>query len=327
MKRISYPIDAVVTWVDGNDERHRAKRMRYGNKAMLSADDVAGNTRYSSVGEIQYCIASINRFAPWINKIYIVTDEQNPEVDNFIKHHFPNRCVPIEIVDHKVLFKGYEEFLPTFNSITIESMTWRIPGLSEYYIEFNDYFILAAPTMPEDFFTHDGKVICYGKKYCSLPVRISRIFKRHKNGEKKITFKETMMNGASLLGERWFFIKIYHTPRALLKSVYREYFGTHEEILKKNISYRFRSHRQFNPQEIQYMLLYKSKRCILQNAHENLLYLKPKRNIGYTIRKLRFFDKNTESKFACINSLDNTGKDIQEIIKQWMRKRIGVEIE
>ena len=127
-------IDAVITWVDGDDPRHRAKREQYGNRRMLSQNDVAGNTRYASLGEIFYCVASLNRYAPWLNKIYIVTDEQNPMLDEWLANHFPEGTIPMEIVDHKVIFRGYEEFLPTFNSISIESMTWRIPGLSEHYI-------------------------------------------------------------------------------------------------------------------------------------------------------------------------------------------------
>ena len=324
MKSRYYPIDAVITWVDGDDERHKAKRMRYGNWNIFQAEDIAAETRFSSVGEIGYCVASINRFAPWINKIYIVTDEQNPHIEDFMDKHFPEREIPIEIVDHKILFVGYEEYLPTFNSISIESMTWRIPKLSEHYIEFNDDFMLAAPTKAEDFFTVDGKVICYGKKYCSLLVGISRFFKRRKNGEKKVTFKETMLNGASVLGYKWFFIKFYHTPRALLKSVYRDFFNTHNELLARNISFRFRSYRQFNPQEIQYMLLYHSKRCILRDACKEMLYLKPKKESRYTMRKLEFFDKRPDAKFACINSLDRTSKHIQNLIKNWIEKRIGI---
>ena len=312
MKNRSYPIDAVITWVDGNDIQHKEKRMKYGNNAMFKAE------------EIFYCVASIHRFAPWINKIYIVTDGQDPHIKSFIEKNF-SRQIPIEIVDHKTIFKGYEEFLPTFNSISIESLTWRIPGLSEHYIEFNDDFMLAAPAMPEDFFTSDGKVVCYGKKYSSLLVRISRTVKRRWNGEKKVTFKETMLNAATLLGERWFFIKIYHTPRALLKSIYQEFFNAHCDILKKNISYRFRSHKQFNAEEIQYMLLYNSKRCILQSAHENLLYIKPKRKVRYTQKKLQLFEKRESAKFACINSLDNTSCEIQEKIIAWMQQRIGVK--
>lgn len=319
-----YPIDAVITWVDGNDERHKAKRMKYGNKKMFQAEDVAGKTRFANAGEIFYCIASINRFAPWIKRIYIVTDEQDPQVNTFIKEKFPERQIPIEIIDHKVIFKGYEEYLPTFNSISIESMTWRIPGLNEHYIEFNDDFILTAPTMPEDFFTADNKVICYGKIYCSSIVKISRIFKRRMNGEKKVTFKETMLNAASLLKRRFFFIKFYHTPRALLKSVYKDYFDKHPGKLVYNISYRFRSHKQFNPQEIQYLLLYDSNRCILRKAYDNLLYLKPKTNIKYTEKKLRLFNKRISYKFGCINSIDQTTKETQKAIIDWIEKRIGL---
>ena len=137
-------IDAVITWVDGDDPRHKAKREQYGDRRIFAQDDVAGSTRYKSLGEIFYCIASLNRFAPWLNKIYIVTDEQNPMVEEFLHRHFPEGAIPMEIVDHKVIFRGYEEYLPTFNSISIESMTWRIPGLAEHYIEFNDDLILAG---------------------------------------------------------------------------------------------------------------------------------------------------------------------------------------
>ena len=52
-----FPIDAVITWVDGNDPRHMAKRLKYGNDDILHADDVAGSTRYASVGEILSCNA------------------------------------------------------------------------------------------------------------------------------------------------------------------------------------------------------------------------------------------------------------------------------
>lgn len=325
MKRADYPIDAVITWVDGNDKEHERMRLKYGNSKIFNAEDVAGNTRYASAGEIYCCIASINRFAPWINKIYIVTDGQDPQATAYIKGHFPNGQVPIEIVDHRTIFKGYEEFLPTFNSISIESMTWRIPLLSEHYIEFNDDFFLSAPVSPDDFFLNNENVVCYGKMYSSLLVRISRMFKRRKDGSKKVTFKETMLNAASLLGGRFFFIKIYHTPRALLKSVYEEFFNEHPELLTQNISYRFRDYRQFNPQEIQYLLLHDSKRCILKSAHKNLLYLKPKADIRYSEKKLKLFDKRCEFKFLCVNSLDNTGKDVQRLITSWIEKRIGLK--
>ena len=324
MKKTDFPVDAVITWVDGNDKRHKAKCLKYGCDSIFNADDVGGNTRFASVGEIFYCIASIYRFAPWINKIYIVTDEQDPQVGKFLRKHFPGKYIPVEIIDHKSIFKGYEQYLPTFNSISIETMTWRIPGLSEHYIEFNDDFILTAPTVVNDFFATDKNVVCYGKITGSALVRITRFLKRNKNGGRKVTFKECMLNAASLLGKKRFFIKFYHTPRALLKSVYSNFFNGHNELLTSNISHRFRNHKQFNPQEIQYILLHDQKRCVFKRAYDNLLYIKPKKDIGYTLRKLEEFDKHPSAKFGCINSLDQASEQAQKAIIKWIEKRIGL---
>ena len=324
MKKTDFPVDAVITWVDGNDKRHKAKCLKYGCDSIFNADDVGGNTRFASVGEIFYCIASIYRFAPWINKIYIVTDEQDPQVGKFLRKHFPKKYIPIEIIDHKSIFKGYEQYLPTFNSISIETMTWRIPGLSEHYIEFNDDFILTAPTVVNDFFATDKNVVCYGKITGSALVRITRFLKRNKNGGRKVTFKECMLNAASLLGKKRFFIKFYHTPRALLKSVYSNFFNGHNELLTSNISHRFRNHKQFNPQEIQYILLHDQKRCVFKRAYDNLLYIKPKKDIEYTLRKLEEFDKRPSAKFGCINSLDQASEQAQKTIIKWIEKRIGL---
>ena len=121
-------IDAVITWVDGNDPVHQAKRAQFlTHKRENTMKDVAGETRFNQVGEIYCCIASILRFAPWINKIYIVTDNQDPHVEDYINKYFPENKIPVEIVDHKVVFEGYEKYLPTFNSLAITSVLWRIP--------------------------------------------------------------------------------------------------------------------------------------------------------------------------------------------------------
>ena len=315
-------IDAVITWVDGADPRHRAKREQYGNKRMLSQNDVAGSTRYTSLGEIFYCIASLNRYAPWLNKIYIVTDEQDPKVEDALKVHFPEGTIPMEIVDHKVIFRGYEEYLPTFNSISIESMTWRIPGLSEHYIEFNDDLILAAPTRPEDFFTEDGKVVCYGKRYRALYVTMSHLLRRHKDGSKQVSFRQTMLNGAELLGERRYFIKIYHTPKPLVRSIYERYFAEHDDQLRENIHHRFRNPSQCNVEELHYLLLQREHRLVMRRAYDDLLYLKPKRDTAYIANKLSDFDHKSGYKFGCFNSIDLMNEESRAMTIEWIKRRI-----
>ncbi len=69
--------------------------------------------------------------APWIRTIYIVTASQVPV--------WLNTAHPrVRIIDHKELFPDPAAQLPTFNSLAIESVLHRIPGLSEYFLYFNN---------------------------------------------------------------------------------------------------------------------------------------------------------------------------------------------
>ena len=150
---MNYPIDAVITWVDGDDPVHRAKRARYTDGVEnVDAEDIGGETRFRSLGEIGWCVASIRRFAPFIRKIFVLSDGQDPHLDG------------VEVVDHSVVARGYEEYLPLFNCNGIETLMWRIPGLAEHFIYFNDDVFLTAPVTPEDFFVGD-KTICYAKPF------------------------------------------------------------------------------------------------------------------------------------------------------------------
>ena len=322
---MSFKVDAVITWVDGDDPRHKAKREKYGDKRIFSLDDVAGTTRYRSVGEIFYCVASLNRYAPWLNKIYIVTDEQNPMLDDLVAKHFPAGSIPMEIVDHKVIFEGYEEYLPTFNSISIESMTWRIPGLAEHYIEFNDDLILGAATTPEDFFPEEGSAYCYGELRWSLPVKLSRLLKYRLNAPKQVSFKESMLNAASLAGSRNRFIMLYHTPKALLRNHYERYYANHPEALERNIRCRFRDSSQFSPQEVHYITLMAEDRCKLRDAHKELFYLMARSDDGYVRRKLDGFAEQRSKRFGCFNSIDQASDEGQRMIIEWIEHRLELE--
>lgn len=317
-------IDAVITWVDGDDPRHRAKRQTFASPEMVAEEHIAGETRFNSLGEIFYCVASINRFAPWINKIYIVTDEQNPNLEPFLEQHFPNGYIPIEIIDHKTIFRGYEEYLPTFNSISIESMTWRIPGLSDRFIEFNDDLILSAPVTPEDFFFQEGGVVCYAEKKSYLLTAFTRLFKRSKDGSRAVSYKGTMLNAAAQAGCHRYFLKMDHTPKGLLRTLYEECFTKNPEALLRNISHRFRHASQFNPQELQYILLNERGLCDIRPVKGNLFYLKPKKGIEYIEHKLAKFSRNKACKFGCFNSLDMASKEGLELIVSHIRERIEI---
>ena len=53
--------------------------------------------------------------------------------------------------------------LPTFNSYAIETMLWRIEGLADRFLYFNDDMMLVGPVEPTDFFSNEGKVKLRGR--------------------------------------------------------------------------------------------------------------------------------------------------------------------
>lgn len=318
-------IDAVITWVDGNDPAHREKRRKYASSGMLNADDIAGDTRFVEVGELKWCVASINRYAPWINKIYIVTDAQDPCLDSFLQRNFPQGYIPVEIIDHKTIFRGYEQYLPTFNACSIESMTWRIPGLSERYVQFNDDMMLCAPVSVIDFFTDDGKSICYAEKENIPMIRITRALKRLMGNKKAVTFKGVLCNAARLGGARWSMMRINHTPRALKRDFYEEYFSQHPESLVRNLQYRFRDPDMYVPELTQYTILEREGRCIRRPVTGNLLYMQPKGRRGYIEKKVKALDAGNYL-FCCFNSIDKAKSEELEYVRRWVESKLNIKL-
>lgn len=155
-------VDVVYTWVNGSDPRW-LNRMRLFRAAHSSAnvslaagngtqsaqkDDVAGANRYRDNDELRYSLRSVEKYAPWIRRIYIVTDNQVP---SWLDVTHPR----VHIVSHEEIFLD-TRFLPTFSSPAIEANIHRIPGVSRHILYLNDDVMFGAPVMPTDFFTPSG---------------------------------------------------------------------------------------------------------------------------------------------------------------------------
>ncbi|GHU02923.1 hypothetical protein FACS1894158_00080 [Betaproteobacteria bacterium] len=144
----AFPVDAVYTWVDGSDPAHAAKRARY------LTGNVGSESKHSNVSplfrdneELRYSLRSLTAYAPWIRRIFIITDAQKPK---WLRADNPR----LSFVDHTQIIPPH--CLPTFNSHVIESYLHRIPDLAEHYIYFNDDCFLTAKAVPGDFFTSNG---------------------------------------------------------------------------------------------------------------------------------------------------------------------------
>ena len=127
-------IDAVITYVNGADPKWQEQYAAFSGKEP--------SKRFRDWGTLRYLIAGIHRYMPFIDKIYLVValESQVPE----------EVAGDVVVVLHKDIIP--EKYLPTFNSTTIEMFLWRIPGLSEKFIYFNDDIFPLRPTSEEDFF-------------------------------------------------------------------------------------------------------------------------------------------------------------------------------
>ena len=316
-------IDIVISWVDGNDPDHKRKIDAYRSGQKYSkADDVAGKTRFANNGEINFCVASINRYADFVRQIFIITDGQDPCLDEFINKHFDNP-VPVRIIDHKTIFEGYEEYLPTFNSRAIEALLWRIPGLSERFVYMNDDFLLTAPCTLDDFFIGENTV-CYADWYSTLFARTLRWIKPKKKGHKPIGFKDSMLNALDIIGSGPKFLYLAHSPRALRKSFYEDFFKEHEDVLIRNIRHKFRHAEQYNSQELFYMTEYRNGRCVVRSPKQYGMYLKPKKRKNYIADKLESFRRKPHALFCCFNSLDQASADDRNMVNDWIMDRLSL---
>lgn len=332
------PIDVVIAWVDGNDPEHRKRREHYADTP-VKFDDINGETRYANVGEIAYCIASLNRFAPFIRRIFVVTDNQNPGISpehdgksltadgkyplsEYITENFTTP-IPMEVVDHRTIFKGYGEYLPTFNCNSIETMFCRIPGLSEQFVYFNDDVLLLREACPETFF-EGNKAVAYGYWHLHWTASLLRILRMKRHGHKEVTFRDIILNSADLIGLKGKFFRLAHTPHPLLKSVLCDYFDSHPEAVIRNIRDKFRSAVQYNPQSLFQNIALQEGKAVEKSEKGLLFYLKPKPDPKYMANAIKRGENMKNAIFMCMNSLDEAAAGDQAMLFEWLTTRLGL---
>lgn len=313
MKDTEHVVDVVITWVDGSDLQLQQKRQSYLTENIAS--DAVSTTRFSSQNEIYFCIASILKYMPDCGTIYVVTDQQQPQ---FLSQFFQeNICHhdKIRLIDHRELFKGYEQYLPTFNSLTIESMLWNIPNIAEKFIYFNDDVFLNAPLQLSDCFIHD-QVVIYGhwKKMTLLKAKYALRQCLSQISGKKLQprFNIAQMLSAQLVGlERYYALD--HRPHFIKTQILRDYFQQNIQVLNLQLQHKFRHIDQFLPIGLANHLAIKHQQAILK-ADVAVAYIKPNANVDAFIQALQ----NPSIRYGCIQSLDLFSVVEQNAINQAM---------
>lgn len=318
-------IDAVITWVDGSDKQWQEKINKY-SKTKIDFNKKKQSLRYNSIGEIDIAIKSIIKYASFIKNIYLVTDDQKPKSFDLLKSLANDKGINLVLIDHKVIFKDYEDCLPCFNSCSIGSMLFRIPDLAEHFIIFNDDTFLMRETNISDFFVN-GFPIIRGKWKNFNENRLLRktyynflSFLGISKKDKGVGFKNFQQTSAKLAGTNKY-IRRFHTPVSVRKSTLLKFYKTNN-ILKNNVQHRFRKENQFIISSLSEHLEIHANTYQYKN-NPQLTYFRSYKRPFFVKQKLYWFLKNTKKRFMTFQSLELADDQTLDYILNWIDKRIN----
>lgn len=156
---MSTPIDAVLPWVDTKCPIWKRCRQMF-TKGTTNYTPSYELKRYGDgdVGQLEVCLAvtSLLKYAPWLNKIHILTHQG--QVPDFIKDLSRADKKKVNVIHHPEFFI-HKAHLPTFNSTAIECNIYNLKGVSERFIYLNDDMYLSKPVSPNMFFSGNIPII------------------------------------------------------------------------------------------------------------------------------------------------------------------------
>ncbi|MEU6590868.1 stealth family protein [Streptomyces sp. NPDC046881] len=296
VNQVTFPVDVVYTWVDGEEPAMRAKRARYQEHGMAEILDKETNaSRYTSHDELKYSLRSLAMYADFVRHIYIVTDGQKP-------HWLDDTAPGITVVDHRDIFPA--DVLPVFNSHAIETRLHHIPGLSEHYLYFNDDVFVGRRVTPEHFF--------FGSGLMKIPVSPLKI------GVGKPHAEETATNSASKNVRRLLLEKFgrmttnnfMHTPLPQQRGTLVALEELFAEDIRRTTASRFRS-----PQDIAMTapLLYQYALMTGQGVPGKFSFRYVNISRPDAERRLNDLRRNRRFDFFCLNDVDVPPEEREQV--------------
>lgn len=257
-------IDFVVTWLDSTDPAWQSLYESY--KPTTKGDK--SEARFRDLNIFKYWFRAVERYAPWVNKIYLITNGKFPD---WINKDNPK----LVLVKHEDYIP--KEYLPTFNSCAIELHMHRIKGLSEHFVYFNDDMFINAPVSPDYYFKKglpcdNNKETCFNVPiytqeekfniYMSMLSDIGIVnghFNRWETVKKSpwrwfnpyLGPKGLIMSGILMKQRLFVGFSNFHTEQAYLKSTFEEVWEKEPEFLNASCT-RFRENVIANPYLFRY---------------------------------------------------------------------------
>ncbi|RLA50671.1 MAG: hypothetical protein DRR42_12445, partial [Gammaproteobacteria bacterium] len=215
----------------------------------------------------------------------------------------------------------------TFNSLSIETVLWRIPGLADRFIYFNDDFFLLADTVPEDFFVGDMPVLrgtlkpkkTYGWLRWSISRTINLVAKKLLNVNRSMSVLQ-QMRGAQLANNEKHFFKIGHAPYPLRREVFENYYNAHYDKCEANIQYPFRDAMQYAPTSLaNHIEIQNSNAQLIPDDSVMICYNRDSRK---QIQGKIDLIKRRATRFFCVQSLEQADAEDHTLLVKLLDKLI-----
>ncbi len=298
--------DLVYLWVNGRDPKWLEKKYKYSSAENKKLNkDAMDECRTFENDELKYSLRSAEKNLPFVNKIFLITDEQVPSWLNL-------NTDKLRLVDLKEIVPA--DKLPLFNSCAIETRIPYIEDLDEKFIYANDDMLFWKPLEESFFFEGDKPVVRVDK-------RIIKKKYRHLYGY-------TIFRAYTLMKEKYGDCVPYfphHNADSYKKSTFLKCAEAFKEEFEVTLNNRFRDFSNVQRMLVSYFALY-SDEAVLKNV-----------SLGFVdkyIRKIAsdsaYYDMtassarkimNLNSKLLCVNDSRKASDRSRELIKKALEKK------
>ena len=252
-------VDLVVMWVDGSDPEWLEEKSKYDKPG---TDGGSAVFRFRDFDLMKYWFRAIEKYLPWFRTVHFVTWGHLPA---FLNTSHPK----LNIVNHRDFMP--EGTLPCFNSCALEMNLYRIKGLAEHFVYFNDDTFVLRPMKKSDFFDKKGNPCCqfteippihkgYSGTWQMHAVNdiciINRYFQKNKcqrgKFSKYFNIKYNWYDNVRSLAMKLLFpnnfvgFKTFHIPAAFRKRTFETIWEKETPLLTNVSGHKFRSYEDVN---------------------------------------------------------------------------------
>ena len=230
-------IDIVITYLNEKNKKWqedfkywKEKEIKEG-KAREDNRQAFGEERTREWETLKYWFRGIEKNCPWVNKVFMIIQNEN-HIPDWLDTNNPK----LRIVYHEEYIP--KELLPTFNAMPIGMYVSNISDLSENYIMCDDDYYFLNPIAKDRFFKY-GKPVQFNN-----PMPFKLYDGDLLTGTDNVFYKA--LNNNLLFEERFMKDKIKygfsHLPEARKKSFEKKILTQYEEEIKSHfINSKFRN--------------------------------------------------------------------------------------